>query len=254
MTAIRVIAANTFRQTVRQRLFYNIAIFGVGMLLFSMVLGQVTFGYPDRVVRSIGLSGVNVALNLIALFISVSLIHQEIDTKTLFVVLTRPVHRWQYVVGRYLGLVLTLALTLLGLAIVFVITLVLARGTPQTQDVLAVAAALPEAAILAGIGTVLSTYSTPTLSGGLGLGLWIASTATDDLLRLTEKAEPLTRIVARGAYYLLPSLSRLDFRDFAVYQTPIELADWLAAVSYGALYSVVLVALASAILQRREMM
>ena len=253
MNAIYLIAANTFRQTVRQRLFYNIAIFGVGMLLLSMVLGQITFGYPDRVVRSIGLSGVNIALDLIALFISVGLIHQEIDKKTLFVVLTRPVHRWQYVLGRYLGLVLALALTLTGLSLFFFATLMLSLGSPLFGDVVALAAALPEAAILAGIGTILSAFSTPTLSAGLGLGVWLASSATDDLLRLTEKSDQLTRAVAQGAYYLLPSLHRLNFRDFAVYQTPLGAAEVLSAMFYGVCYSAALVALASAILSRREM-
>ena len=87
---IIAVAQNTFRQTLRERLFLNIIIFGVFMILLAMVLANITFGYPDRVVRSIGLSGISIAANLVALLVGVSLIHQEIDRKTLFVVLTRP--------------------------------------------------------------------------------------------------------------------------------------------------------------------
>src|SRR5438067_1870881 len=119
MTPIFIVAANTFRQTLRQRLFYNIFIFGVGMVLLSLVVGNITYGYQHRVVRSIGLSGVALALDLIAILVGVTLIHQEIDRKTLFVVLVRPIGRAQYVWGRYLGLVAALSLTLVGLTAVY---------------------------------------------------------------------------------------------------------------------------------------
>lgn len=253
MTQIYIIALNTLRQTVRQRLFFNVAVFGVGMLLLGMVMGQLTFGMPDRVVRSIGLSGVSISLDLLALFIAVGLVHQEIDKKTLFVVLVRPVRRWQYVIGRYLGLVATLALTLIGLGAVFFGALLLSFGRPMTEDLVALAGALPEAAMLAAIGVALSTFSTPTLAGGVGLGIWIASTATDDLLRLTEKADALTKLVAQAAYYVLPNLSRLNFREHAIYKEAFSAAEVTNAILYGGLYSAAIVALASLILSRREM-
>ena len=86
MNPILVIAGNTLRQTVRQRLFLNIGIFGIGMVLLAMLVGSITYGFPDRVVRSIGLSGVTIAVDLMALLLGVGLIHEEIDRKTLFVV------------------------------------------------------------------------------------------------------------------------------------------------------------------------
>ena len=254
MNAIFVIAENTVRQTIRQRLFYNVGVFGVGMLLLSMVVGRLTFGYPDRVVRSIGLSGVSISLNLIALLIAVSLIHQEIDRKTLFVVLTRPVHRWQYVFGRYLGLLVTLGLASVGLTIVYALTLTASRGTMLSQDFIALSTSLVEAAILGGIGIVLSAFSTPMLSSGIGLGLWIACTAIDDVVRLAEKTEdPLTIFVTKTAYYILPNLSRFNWRELAIYKLEPPVGELFMSFGYGALYALGLVALSSAILSRREM-
>ncbi len=253
MTPIIVVAQNTFRQTVRQRLFFNVAIFGVGMVLLSMVMGQITFGYPDRVVRSIGLSGVTIATDLIALLTAVSLIHQEIDRKTLFVVLTRPIHRWQYVVGRYLGLLFALFLVLVGFAVIFAITLSASRGSITGTDVLALIGIFPEAAILAAFGMLLSAFSTPTLSAGIGLGFWVAASTSDDLVRLTKKADLVTKSIAKAAYYVLPSLERFNFRELAVYQKPIAMNDFAISMGYGALYCVGLVALASVVLSRREM-
>ncbi len=255
MTSIFVLAINTFRQTMRQRLLYNIAIFGVGMVLVSMVIGNITFGYPDRVVRSIGLSGVAIALDLIALLVGVTLIHQEIDRKTLFVVLIRPIERWQYVCGRYLGLLMAIALMGLGLSVVFIVTLLSVGGTPGANDFIALLAAVPEAALLGGIGLTLSAFSTPTLSAGIGLGLWLSAATTDDLVRLTAKAESVeVKYLAKFIYYALPSLHRLNFREAAIYQDPVSTAEFVSALGYGALYACALVAIASLILSRREML
>ncbi len=248
-----LIARNTLRQTIRQRLFYNVIVFGVGMTLFAMVVANITFGYPDRTVRSIGLGGVTIALDLMALLVSVSLIHEEIDRRTIFVVLARPLRRWEYVLGRYLGLLLTLCLAWLGLVAVFLITLFVARGTPTLNDLLALFAVIPEAAIIGGVGLVLSAFSTPTLSAGIAIGIWIAGTAVDDLVRLTQKADELTRGIATVASYVLPALARLNFREQSIYALPIDPTDYALSLLYAAVYSAMLVAFSSAILDRREM-
>lgn len=253
MSAILLIAKNTLRQTVRQKLFYNIAIFGVGMLLLAMVMGRVTFGHPDRVVRSIGLSGVSLALNVIALLLSVSLIHQEIEQKTVFVVLTRPLQRWHYVFGRYLGLLYALSLALLGLSLVFVATLYAAGGRFGESDVLVLLAALPEAAMLGGVGLILSAFSTPTLSAGLALGVWVISASIDDLLRLTVGADSATRVLVQTAHTVLPALARLNFREEAIYGIAVQSSEYWGAMLYSGIYIAALVALASLIFTRREM-
>ncbi|MCC7380261.1 MAG: ABC transporter permease [Deltaproteobacteria bacterium] len=252
MTAIVAIAGNTVRQVVRQRLFYNVVLFGVGLVLFSMVVGSLTFGYSQRVVRSIGLSGVVLALDLMAVLAGVTLVHQEIERKTLFVVLTRPVDRWQYVFGRFLGLLLALVTSWVGLVAVFLLTLLGARGTPTGADLAALAAGVPEAAVLAGVGLVISTFSTPTVGTGMALGLWVVASTTDDLLRLT-KDDVLLRPIAHVIYYLLPCLDHFDFRELAVYQLPVVPGELLWAYGYGSMYVVVLVALGGMILSRREM-
>jgi ABC-type transport system involved in multi-copper enzyme maturation permease subunit len=253
MNGVWMIATNTLRQTVRQRLFHNVAVFGVGMLLLSMVLGQITFGYPERVVRSIGLGGVAIALDLVALLVAVSLVHEEIDRKTLFVILTRPVSRWQYVLGRYLGLVAALALVLVGFGAVFLATLSLVDGTPRAIDGVALGMMLIEASVLGAFGLVLSTFSTPTLAAGIGLGFWVASSTVDDLLRLTAKADDFTRLVARALHHALPAFERFNFREAAIHDLAVPAGELAAAAAYGGLYAAGLVALAAAVLSRREM-
>ena len=253
MNGIWLVGSNTFRQTVRQRVFFNVAVFGAGMVALAFVVSFLSYGYQFRVVRSIGLSGVAVALNLLALLMSVTLVHQEIDRKTLFVVLTRPVTRSQYVLGRFLGLVAALAVVLVGFSLVYLVALQMATGKPTLLDVVALAATLPEAAILAGFGLVLSCFSTPNLSAGIGLGFWLAAATTDDLVRLTREADTMTKGVAQAVYYIFPALSRFDFREAAVYGDSVAAGDIAAVFVYGLLYAGVLVVLAGLVLSRREM-
>lgn len=254
MNSVWLVASNTFRQSVRQRVFFNIAVFGAGMVALAFVVSFLSYGYQYRVVRSIGLSGVALALNLLALLMSVTLVHQEIDRKTLFVVLTRPVTRSQYVLGRFLGLLAALAVVLAGFSVVFVIAMQMTNGTLAGQDALALLMTLPEAAILAAFGLVLSCFSTPNLSAGIGLGFWVAASTTDDLVRLTAKADAGTQGVAQVVYYILPALSRFDFREAAVYGDPIQSGDVAMVVVYGVLYASMLVMLAGLVLSRREML
>lgn len=253
MIRIWLVAANTLRETLRKRLYLNIAVFGVGMVLFAMVVGNVTFGYTDRVVRSIGLSGVTIAVDLMALLVGVGLVHREIEAKTLFAVLTRPIRRWQYILGRFLGLMLAVFTALIGFSLVFGLVLFAVDGEPSTKDVIAIAASLPEAAVLGALGLVLSSFSTPTVSAGVGLGVWIAGAVVDDFIRLTESASGGLRFLAQVAYHALPALERFNFREAAVYALPVSASEVFGAFVYGFAYVGFLLSLASLILVRREM-
>ena len=253
MSKIWIIAWNTVRQSIRQRLFLNVVVFGIGMVLLSMVVANITFGESTRVVRSLGLSGVTFAIDLMALLLGISLVYHEIDKKTLFVILVRPLSRWQYLLGRYVGLMLTLILALASFSVVFFLILMTVRGSPTSMDVYSILALIPEAAILGGFGILLSTFSTPMLSAGMGLGFWAAAASTDDLIGLTQKADAATKLVMKVLYYILPNLARLNFRDQAVYQEPVAAADFFLSCGYGTLYAAALVALACVVLTRREM-
>lgn len=250
---IWLVAANTLRETVRKRLYLNIVVFGVGMVLFAMVVGNVTFGYTDRVVRSIGLSGVSIAVGLMSLLVAVGLVHQEIETKTLFAVLTRPVRRWQYILGRFVGLMLAVMTALVAFAFVFGLVLSAVGGRPTINDVVALVVSIPEAAVLGALGLVLSSFSTPTVSAGVGLGVWIAGAVSDDLVRLTSTAGGSVRALAQGAHYVLPAMERFNFREAAVYGLSLSASEVFGAFLYGSVYAAALLSLASLILARREM-
>lgn len=252
MMAIWLIATNTLRETTRRRIFYNIVLFGLCLVMLALVVSNVTFSFADRVVRSIGLSGVSIAVDLLALLVAVSLVHDEVERKTVFVVLTRPPSRTQYLIGRYLGLMATVALMLGGLSLLQLIVLLFSGGSVTANDVLALAMVLMEAATLGAIGVTLSCLTTPTLGAGIGIGAWIIGASTDDFVELTRD-EPISHAIAQVTSYLFPSMSRFNFREAAVYQTSVDpqLVAW--GVAYGVLHVTAVLALGSLIFSRRDM-
>ncbi len=253
MSAVWVVATNTVRQAVRQRLFLNVFIFGLGLVLLALIVSQITYSHPGRVVRSIGLSSVAIATNLMILLLSVGTVHQEIESKTLFVVLVRPLRRWQYLLGRYLGILLAVGLVLVGFSLVFCGALASAGATPSGLDLLALLMILPEAAILGAFGLILSSISTPTLSAGLGLGFWAAGATADDLVGLTAIEGGFSHTLAQGVNYVLPAFARFDFRSAAVYESAPASFEVLTAAGYGVLYATALLLLGMVVLERREM-
>lgn len=252
MTPVWLIASNTVRETTRRRIFYNVVLFGICLVILAMVVSNITFGFADRVVRSIGLSGISIALNVMSLLVATSMVHEEIDRKTLFVLLTRPVSRPAYVAGRYLGLLLTAALMLLALSTIFVSVLYIAGGGITASDVVALGMALGEAALLGAIGLALSCVTTPTLGAGIGLGIWIIGASTDDFVQLTRD-EPVSHAIASTTSFIFPALARLNFREAAVYQAGVDapLVGW--ALLYVALYVTAVLGGASLLLSRRDM-
>lgn len=252
MSPVVLIASNTIRQVVRQKVFYNVLLFGLGMLILSMLVGNITFGFPDRVVRSIGLSGVSLALDLLALLTGVTLVHEELDRKSVYVVLTRPVARGQYIAGRLLGLLCTLLLITVALVVVFGVVLELVHGSMTSRDLMSIVASLAEASVLAAIAVVFSTFTSPTLGAGMAIGVWIVCATTDDLVGLSAKhAEfaPIARVVS----YVFPSFARLNFRESAVYALDISTSYWLLGLGYSACYTVAFAVIATVIFSRREL-
>ncbi|MEM1023885.1 MAG: ABC transporter permease subunit [Myxococcota bacterium] len=262
MSVVGLVAGNTIRQIVRQRTFFNVFIFGLGMVIVALVVSNITFGYRDQVVRSIGLSGVILAVDLMALLLSIGLIHAELDRKTLFVVMTRPVTRTAYVLGRALGLFAVLSMAMASFGLVVLLTLLSVGGAPTLHDVYALSGGLVEAGILGSFGLVLSAFTTPMLGTGIGLGFWIAASTTDDLVRLArlkgdnsmgEALHSGNETMAQALSYVLPNFQVLNFRTEAVYRLTIPGDEFAWALVYGVLWIVGFLLLAGLILSRREL-
>ncbi len=262
MGRISAIALNTFRENIRDKVLYNLILFALIMILSSIALGQLTLGQEAKVIVDLGLSAISIFGTLIAIFIGISLVHKEIERKTVYALLSKPVRRAEFIVGKYAGLLITLGVNVLVMTGFLALTLLFHGGVKPAEMlhlIPAVYLIFLALALTTAVALVFSTFSTPALSAVFTLFLWAIGHFNGDLLnfgRLTKSAavEHTTRVL----YYLLPNLSNfstIDSRNViqsAAYHQAIDrgAVAWVSA--YGVLYSAALVCIAAAVFARRD--
>ncbi len=250
------IAKNTFRECVRYKVLYNLVIFGVLIILSSLLLGSITIGDVRQVIVNLGLSTLSIFGILIAIFIGIQLVYKEIDKKTIYSLLAKPVARYEFILGKYCGLTLTLmvnvAVMLLG---IYAAIFYLRRSFDwiDLQILWAGALILIQLMLVIAIALFFSTFSTPAFSALFAFSLYVVGHFSSDIRQYGFSSHSsLIKSLANFSYYLLP-----NFQNFGVIaqtangQFPSSHMFFLSAL-YGLVYSMGLVALAILIFQRRD--
>jgi len=123
MGKVWAIAFNTFKEAVRNRILYILLIFAIVLLLFSGVARELTISAQDKIIRSLGLGCINIFGLLIAVFVGIGLVYNELDKKTIYTIISKPIDRWQFILGKYFGLLLTIYVNILIMTIFFYLSL-----------------------------------------------------------------------------------------------------------------------------------
>ena len=254
MTRLWALATNTFREAVRDRVLYSILFFAAGVILMSLAIEQITIGDQAKVVRSVGQGAIDLFGSVIAMFLGVSLVWKEIERKTVYTILSKPIPRWMFVLGKYLGLMLTLAVEVAVLLAIYTALMLVQQHAPPFVVYVSMGTLLVELALLTAWATLFSTYSTPTTAAAFTLAIFAIGHLADDIWLYGNQAEnPAIQSVARVLYWALPNFSILSFRVEAVHELPIPWAEVGLAVGYGLGYTVAVLALAMAVFQRRDL-
>ncbi|GEJ55658.1 ABC transporter permease [Anaeromyxobacter diazotrophicus] len=251
MNAIRCLAGLTFRESMRQKLAVNLLIFALLLIGASVVISQVTFGEQYRIIADLALTAAQLFGTLIAVFVGAGLVAGDVARRTLYPVIAKPISRTQYVVGRYLGLVLVLTLNLAVMAGTTVAVLaVYLRGFGFLAGPLlpALAALAAQLAVVGAIAVFFSTFTNATLAAIFSLCLAFSGHFSRDVLAYW-RGNPVLRAVG----FALPHLSALDFKVQVVYQEAISGAQLGYALLYALLYATVALALSSAIFASRDL-
>ncbi len=262
MLRMLTIARNTFRENIRDRVLYNLILFALIMIASSIALGQLTIGSEDKVIVDLGLTSISVFGTIIAIFIGIGLVYKEIERRTVHVLLSKPVRRSEFILGKFLGLLLTLfvntAVMVAGLVLVLIWHGGVALGG-YLRLMPAVYLIFLSLALTTALALLFSTFSTPALSALFTFFLWVIGHFSFDLRefgRLTKSAA-LQRVCGL-LYYVLPNFANFEtangqdvIRDAAYYQ-PIQPAavGWISV--YGSLYCAALLALSIFIFSRRD--
>jgi len=238
MRAIRVIAVNTFREAFRDRILYLFIGFAVVMVLSTKIFGMLTVGDEAKIVKDIGLAAMQFSSMLIAVMMSMLLISREVDSRTVFNILAKPVRRWQFILGKYFGLVAIVAANLLFITVVLVVVVLVYTHQFDPMLIFAAAMTMLEMFVLAAFATFFAVLTKPILGSLLTLAVFVIGHMSADLWLLTRQVPgAVTRAAIAVVYYLVPNLDRFNFHTEVVHDLPIP----AATVGWACLYAVAFV-------------
>ena len=250
---ISTIAVNTVREAVRNKLLYALLIFAVLLILSGIFLSNLSYVESERIMQDIGMGAIRLLGVAIAIFVGVGLIHKEVDRRTVFTILSKPLSRAEFLLGKFAGLVLTIWLQM-GIMIAVFAAVSLLMGVPVTAGHAAAFLLLGvELAVMVAIATFFSAFTTPFLASFFSGGLWVVGNLTRDLRDIgaqspVESVQTLTRILHR----VLPDLDAFNLTVEAAHGLPIMASDVWLAIVYGVGYSAVVLVAAVTLFERRD--
>lgn len=253
---ILYIAANTFREAVRDRVLYNLIAFALLLSGAAILVGQISIDIEKLVVINLGLTAVTLFGVVIAIFIGIGLVSKEIEKRTLYTVLSRPVRRWEFIVGKFFGLAGTLAVNTFFMAIgVFGALLYVANKFAAADSLLFVALyfIILQFLIICSLALLFSSFSSPLLSAVFAFSLFVIGSFADDLRGFATLAHGITHWIATAAAYLVPNFSALNVVSVVAHQQPISGQLILQNTLYALLYTTMALSGAVLIFDRRNL-
>jgi len=250
---ITVIALNTFKENIRDKILYNLVFFGLLMIGSSTLLSTLSMGEQAKIIKDLGLAGINLFGVLIAIFVGIGLVSKEIEKRTIYTIIAKPVPRYQFLLGRYFGLTITLLVNTAIMVVGYVLILLVARIGFDAGLFKAIAMIVVELLVIVAVAVMFSTFTTTTLSATFSMAIYVIGHMTADLRLLGAKLKgEATTAILDGLYYLLPNLEYFNVKGQAVHGLPIETSYLVFAVAYGMLYSAVILIMACVVFQRRD--
>lgn len=255
MTVV-TIARNTFREAVRDRVLYNLIAFALLLVGASLLVGQISIDIEKLVLVNLGLTSISLFGVVIAIFIGIGLVSKEMEKRTLYTILSRPVRRWEFILGKFAGLVGTLVVNTAFMTIGFFAALLyLKRGFSAGDQYLLVAIyfIILQFIIVTAVALLFSTFSSPLLAALFAFSLFVIGTFAEDLRGFAGMAEGATRWLMMGAAYLVPNLASLNVVGSVAHGKPVAGALILANTVYALLYATVALSAAVLIFDRRNL-
>lgn len=222
---VAVIARNTFKEAVRNKILYMLLVFALILIMSSIILSLLAVGSAARIIIHLGLFSILFFGVLISIFVGIGLVYNEIDKKTIFTIISKPIHRYEFIIGKYLGLMLTIFVNVAIMSIFFLLLLVIYKsqleqlGATYSEIIQAICLSFVELAIITAAVTLFSSFSTPILSAILTFMVFIIGHSMDDFQRWGIQLIDKGTAVFAGKFfiflsYILPRFDRLESRKY----------------------------------------
>lgn len=250
---ILAIAINTFREALRDKVLYSLIFFSMMMIGISIILDHLSVGERAKLIKDFGLASISLFGVLLAIFVGIGLVYKEIERKTVYNILSKPVHRYQFIIGKYIGLLMTLFIVVGLMASLFLTMLYSYEGRFEVILLPAIGMTFLELMIVTAFALLFSSFSTPILSGLFTLSFYLIGHLTADLLSLGKRSTSIVApFLTKALYYTIPNLEYFNLKGMVVYGIPVEADYYCFTVCYGILYCMIILLLTIWIFQNRD--
>jgi ABC-type transport system involved in multi-copper enzyme maturation permease subunit len=252
-----IVALNTFREAVRDRVLYSLVFFALLMMAAAVLVGQISIGIEDTVIVTLGLSAISMIGLLIAVFIGVALVSKEMDKCTLYALLAKPVRRWEFLLGKFGGLVLTLAVNTGAMALGLLVVMLYVKHSLQRSDAVVLVAVyfiLLKLALVVALALLFSCFTTPLLALLFTVGLYIVGLYVQELRDMPlEVMSPAMSSFTKWLSYLLPNFENFNVMAMAAHGRAVPGALILQNTLYAVVYCTIVLTAAAAVFSRRNL-
>ncbi|HOG28401.1 MAG TPA: ABC transporter permease subunit [Vicinamibacterales bacterium] len=264
---VGLVAYHVFKESVRDKVLYNLVLFAVLLIGGSYLVGQLTAGQDIKIIKDLGLAASSLFGLFIAVFIGVGLVWKEVDRRSVYNLLVKPVRRHEFILGKFLGLALTLLVNIAVMAAALYAVLALMSWLrPEIGRAGGVEAPVLDPRLLKAFGLLyaqllvvtsvalfFSTFAGPLMSAAFTFGLYVVGHFNEDLAHFEDVVQsPAAGWLGKALYYLLPNLAPFDVKLAAVHGREVPNAYCALTAAYGLLYIAAMLALAVVIFQRRD--
>ena len=251
---ISALAMNTFRETVRDRIFYLVGAFGFVMLISTAVVSPLTIGAQGKIMSDVGLAAMVVFGLVVVVFVGSAMVRKEMDKGTILTILAKPVGRREYLYGKFLGLNLTLLSMLTVMGLLFMLMLFMAPGTFSFVYLKAFYLSFLELMVINAVVVFFSTCVSPILAAVFTLGLFAVGHLSACIRDFGQmQGTEFQKMTSEVVYYLIPNLEVFNVRGAVVHGDPVATSHLLMATLYGVAWAALLLLLAGAIFDRKEL-
>jgi ABC-type transport system involved in multi-copper enzyme maturation permease subunit len=258
---IAAVAKNTFREAARNKVMYSLLFFAILLIVSALALGELSVHEEPRMIRDVGLFGVDIFSVLIAIFVGVNLLYKELALKTVYTILPKPIARWEFVLGKWLGVMATLVVQIAVMGAVLALTLAFAGGADAVDTALpkALWLFLMNVTIVTSVAMLFSAFTSPFLSGLFSLGVFVVGRQVPDIRQLgarvgggTGRLLDALASVLPNLHLFTPSGTIMGAERISVHGTFVGPAylGWVTAYAIG--YAALLLGLAMLIFRRRD--
>jgi ABC-type transport system involved in multi-copper enzyme maturation permease subunit len=250
---ILTIAQNTFRESIRDKVLYVLLFFAAVTIFGSKALGWISIGQDIKIVKDISLSATSIFGILIAIFVGTSLIYKEIDKRTLYTILSQPMHRYEFIVGKYLGLIALLGLVTVVMTVVSTIYILLLGGDLHVTFYLAILLIYAKLMLITAFAVLMSSMTSPILGAIIVFSVAVFGHATEVFRDLPPQFDgTAAKSMLEIVYYIVPNLSNFDIAREAANGVDVSGTYVLWVLAYGTMYTITLLILAALAFQEKD--